>query len=294
MSIISHMIRKSFGDGDKVRDAGLTAPDDVERHVDLLYGTSLKWQMLDVYRPKEKAGEKLPVIVSVHGGAWEYGDKELYQFYCMSLAQRGFAVVNFTYRLAPEFKYPAGLEDTNLVFRWVLKNAAEYGLDTDRIFAVGDSAGGHMLSAYACILTNPEYAKLYPFTTPEGLSLKAVGLNCGKFVMERDKKLITQMNLVLRDLMPHHGTLEECYMLTTLNHVTKDFPPAFIVTANEDFLKDQAPLMAEKLTELGVENEYRLYGDEEHPLQHVFFCNMREPMAAVCNEEECEFFRKHC
>lgn len=77
-----------------------------------------RWQILDLYRLKNREGEKLPVIVivSVHGGGWSYGDKERYQYYCTSLTQRGFAIVNFTYRLEPEFKYPASLEDTNLVF----------------------------------------------------------------------------------------------------------------------------------------------------------------------------------
>ena len=65
---------------------------------------NLKWQKLDVYRQKDATG-KLPVIVSVHGGGWVYGDKERYQFYCMDLAERGFAVVNFSYRLAPEYKF---------------------------------------------------------------------------------------------------------------------------------------------------------------------------------------------
>ena len=100
------------------------------------------------------------MIVSVHGGGWVYGDKERYQFYCMSLAQRGFAVVNFTYRLAPEFQYPppAPLEDTNLVFGWILRHADQYGLDTNRLFAVGDSAGGNILGLYAAFSTNPAYA----------------------------------------------------------------------------------------------------------------------------------------
>lgn len=101
---------------------------------------------LDVYRPKAtNIEEKLPVIVSVHGGGWVYGDKEGYQYYCMSLAQRGFAVVNFSYRLAPESKFPASIIDTNLVFGWILDHAEEYGFDTENIFAVGDSAGAHML-----------------------------------------------------------------------------------------------------------------------------------------------------
>ena len=125
MSETSDMIRKSFKEGDDKRDAGLKTPDDIKRYDNIVYGRDSVWQVLDVYRPKALEGKKLPVIVSVHGGAWVYGDKERYQYYCMDLAKRGFAVVNFTYRLAPEFKYPAPLEDTNLVFAWILAHAKE-------------------------------------------------------------------------------------------------------------------------------------------------------------------------
>lgn len=103
MSDIAETIREQFGKGDAIRDAGNTTPADVERHDNILYGSDPKWQILDVYRPKNHAG-KLPVIISYHGGGWVYGTKEVYQWYCMSLAQRGFAVINYTYRLAPEFK----------------------------------------------------------------------------------------------------------------------------------------------------------------------------------------------
>ena len=113
----STIVRKAFAAGDMVRDAGLKTPEDVKRFDDIVYGEDKVWQSLDVYRPKAtNIEEKLPVIVSVHGGGWVYGDKEGYQYYCMSLAQRGFAVVNFSYRLAPESKFPASIIDTNLVF----------------------------------------------------------------------------------------------------------------------------------------------------------------------------------
>lgn len=115
MSGIGLKVRAEFQKGDDIRDAGLTTPDFVERTDDILYGEDPKWQVLDLYRPKNRTGEKLPVIVSIHGGGWVYGDKERYQYYCMSLVEHGFAVVNFTYRLAPEFQFPAALEDTNLV-----------------------------------------------------------------------------------------------------------------------------------------------------------------------------------
>ena len=119
MSLMTWMLRRNFTSSDNKRDAGLTTPDDIERWDDICYGTDAKWQTMDVYRPKGTT-DKLPVIVSIHGGGWTYGDKERYQWYCMNLAQRGFAVVNFTYRVAPEFKFPAGIEDTSLVFQWML------------------------------------------------------------------------------------------------------------------------------------------------------------------------------
>lgn len=96
MSKASDFVRTNFKAGDDIRDAGLATPEDIIRYDDIVYGVDPKWQSLDVYRPKAAEGQKLPVIVSVHGGGWVYGDKERYQFYCMSLAQRGFAVVNFS------------------------------------------------------------------------------------------------------------------------------------------------------------------------------------------------------
>ena len=126
MEKMSSIIRREFKKGDDIRDAGLTAPDDVIRYKDIAYGKDSAMQVLDVYRPKDTEGN-LPVIVSVHGGGWVYGDKELYQYYCMSIAQRGFALVNFTYRLAPEYQFPAPMEDTNSVFAWILDNKDKYG-----------------------------------------------------------------------------------------------------------------------------------------------------------------------
>ena len=74
MSLVSDNIRKTFGEGDDVRDAGLTTPEDVERYDDIVYGTDPKWQVMDIYRPRGKKGEILPVIVSIHGGGWVWSE----------------------------------------------------------------------------------------------------------------------------------------------------------------------------------------------------------------------------
>ena len=269
MSITSRMVRALFKQGDDKRDAGLTTPEDICRADDIAYGPDETWQVLDVYRPKNAAGERLPVIVSVHGGGWVYGDKERYQFYCMSLAQRGFAVVNFTYRLAPEHKFPAPLEDTNLVFQWVLAHDEAYGFDKERIFAVGDSAGAQILALYACICTDPDYASNYPFRPPEGFVPAAVALNCGVYQVEpTGKKDLTAK--LMADYLPEKGSRKEHNLLNVLAHVNSRFPPAFIMTGTGDFLREAAPPMVDKLTALGVPVTYRLYGDDQNPLGHVF------------------------
>lgn len=293
MSELSESVRKSFKESDDIRDAGLVTPDTVERFDDILYGSDSRWQVLDVYRPKDKKGEKLPVIVSIHGGAWVYGDKERYQYYCMSLAERGFAVVNFTYRLAPDFKYPCCIEDANLVFEWVLANGKEYGFDTDNIFAVGDSAGAHILSLYAAILTNSEYAEEYPFKAPVNLKLNAIALNCGMGELTITDDPEDMLYGLMADLLPGKGTEEEMRRIAMKYHVTKDYPPVFIMTAVEDFLKMQAPIIAAALTENNVPFTYKMYGDKNNPLQHVFHCDMRLEDAKRCNDEECEFFRNY-
>lgn len=293
MSQMSDYVRRTFKENDDIRDAGLTTPDDVVRYDDICYGTDTKWQMLDVYRPKEKAGETLPVIVSVHGGGWVYGDKELYQFYCMSLAQRGFAVVNYTYRLAPEFQYPSSLEDTNLVFAWVMKHAEEYGMDTKNVFAVGDSAGGNLLGIYAAVLTNAEYAAQYPFRVPEGLKLNAAALNCGVYDVAMAGDEDEMRRELMKDLLPEKGSERELALISPVNHVTENYPPVFLMTAVNDFVKMQAPAMAEKLAEKNVPFTFKLYGDKDNRLPHVFHLNMRCAEGAVCNDEECAYFREH-
>ena len=229
------------------------------------------------------------MIVSVHGGGWVYGDKELYQYYCMSLAQRGFAVVNFTYRLAPEHQFPAPMEDTNSVFAWILDNKDKYGMDVENLFAVGDSAGGQILSLYADICTNEEFAKEYDFQVPKGLKIKAVALNCGQYNMEDTSNMTRQL---MEEYLPEKGTPEELKRISSDLHITEKFPPAYIMTAEGDFLREQAPYMYEKLKEKNVPCEVHEYSSKNEKLMHVFHLNMKSEDAKRCNDDECEFFRK--
>ena len=290
MSLVAWWIRYSWRKNDAKRDAGLKTPEDILRVADISYGPN-KMNVLDVYRPKNVEG-KLPVIVSVHGGGWVYGDKELYQHYCMSLAQRGFAVVNFTYRLSPEYKFPAHLEDTVKVFDWVLKNAKQYEFDVDNVFAVGDSSGGHILSLFCVMCSNPESAATHKFKVPEGFMPKAVALNCGVYDLNPENKPDgNTLAMMKRKILPNKGTDEELRSISPVNFITENFPPCFVMTANEDFLKEQAPFLTAKLDECGVQYVYKFYGDDNNKLGHVFHLDMRNETGKQCNDEQWAFFR---
>ena len=290
MSLLSRYIRYDFGKGDRKRDAGLKTPEDVVRHDDIAYGPDRKYQLLDVYRPKDKEG-KLPVIVSVHGGGWVYGTKETYQFYCMSLAQRGFAVVNYSYRLAPEHKYPAQIEDTNTVVKWILDNGDAFGFDLNSIFAVGDSAGGHLLSVYASMLNDKNYAEHYGIDTPEGFQFNAIALNCGVYHQEYTRKGRTAG--LLNDLLPKGWTEKDLEMLNSFDKIGPGYPPVFLMTSNGDFLKDQVDFIVPELEKNGVPYVLKVYGSDDNVLRHVFHVNMKLKDAALCNDEECGFFRSY-
>lgn len=319
MSELSDKMRSICAEGDAKRDAGLQTPDDVIRYDDIVYGTDAKWQVLDLYRPAQAGEETLPVIISFHGGGWVYGSKEVYQFYCMSLSQEGFAVVNFTYRLAPEFQYPAPLVDMNLVMNWIRENADRYHLDCNHVFGVGDSAGADGLGLYCGLLTNPDFAaslgklsvtkdaeKLSEmngskdlvsldatgFHPVPGLTFRAVALNCGAYHMEAAAGVNEDTAGLMADYLPEGGKAGEYDLVCVDNHVTKDFPPAFLMTCPKDFLLDQAPILVKKLTEEGVPFVYRFFADPDRSLGHVFHVGIKSPYAREVNHEEVVFFKK--
>ena len=291
MSQASDEVRISFKASDDLRDEGLTTPEYVRRFDDIRYGTDADCQLLDVYRPKYRDGEKLPVIINVHGGGWVYGTKETYQFYCMSLTRRGFAVVNFTYRLAPEYKFPASLEDTNLVVKWVLTHGDEYGFDTEHIFMVGDSAGAHMLGLYAGICTNPDYAAKYNFAVPDSFKPTAIALNCGIYSLLKNEGRREQSMDLMDDLFEDGVNEKNLMRVDVLDCITEDYVPTCCMTCTGDFLKPQAGLLYEKLLSCSVPCVFQFYGDKDHRLGHVFHANVKLEIADKCNDAQCEFFR---
>lgn len=273
---------------DAKRDAGLTPPKGIVIHRDLPYGPYGVENLCDIYYP-EHTTHALPTIVSIHGGGFCYGDKELYQYYTMFLATQGFTVINFNYRLAPEHAYPAPLEDTNALMHFLLAHQKTYFIDPNHLFLLGDSAGGQLTEQYATILTNPEYAKTFSFTLPK-LTFSAVGLNCGHYFMgEEDtpqEAFDYYFNGVDDALIVAQFPVEA--------HLTSNFPPTFLMTASDDFLKELAPRLKERLDALQIPLDYHCYAnaDGSH-LGHVFHIDQKSAIAKQCNIDELAFFKRY-
>lgn len=114
------------------------------RGTDLIYAGLSAAQKLDIYLPAEGDGP-FPVIVSIHGGAFMFGDKADEQVLPMLEGlKRGYAVVSINYRMSGEAKFPALVQDVKAAIRWVRANAGQWAIDPGRVCAWGGSAGGYL------------------------------------------------------------------------------------------------------------------------------------------------------
>jgi acetyl esterase/lipase len=134
----------------------------VERKwIDVAYASQSPAQKLDIYLP-DKGDGPFPVIVSIHGGAWMFGDKgDIMNLHFLEGLKRGFAVVCINYRLSDEAKFPKQIYDCKAAVRFLRANAETYRLDVERVAAWGASAGAHLA---ALLGTSRKVRKLEDFT----------------------------------------------------------------------------------------------------------------------------------
>ena len=289
MSLQSLLLHIGAASSDRKRDAAIPLPDGITECRNISYGEHGDASLLDVYYPNGTT-QPLPTIVSIHGGGYVYGNKEIYRRYGMDMARRGFAFVNFNYRLAPKWKFPTPLADTNAVLEWVCKNHQRYHLDPQRIILVGDSAGAQLASQYAALHTNPEYAGHFDLDLAD-VKLCAVGLNCGMYdgaALAAAPRKGLNLDYLGRQLKADDPRFQ------VLDAITDKFPPAFITTAHHDFLKANAEPMYDLLTAKGVSAQWKCYGSaEDQTVAHVFHVNIVLPDAVKCNDDAAEFFKKY-
>lgn len=247
--------------------------------------------MLDVYLPVTTgAGERLPVLVWTHGGAWISGSKDDVAPYVEIIASSGFTVVALDYALGPDATYPTAVHQINDALAYIQHHADRFHADVNRIVMAGDSAGAQLTSQIAALTTHPLYAAelgIVPALQPR--QLRGVILNCGIYDMatflDHSKIPMTFLADLLvwgtdTSVWAYTGSRDTATAATrqmsTLDHVTAKFPSTWISGGNGDPLTDtQSKPFADRLASLGVEVTTLFYPDNHEPrLPHEYQFNL--------------------
>ena len=120
-------------------------PDSVVVEKDVEYSSVGSSQTMDILRPRASSDKPRPAVLLVHGGGFRAGNKQGYLPLAMKLAERGYVAATVDYRLAPQYPFPAAVEDVKAAVRFLRGNAAKYSIDANHIGALGGSAGGHLV-----------------------------------------------------------------------------------------------------------------------------------------------------
>jgi acetyl esterase len=210
------------------------------------------------------AGAPLPVLAYFHGGGWTIGDLDTHDIICRTLANNaGCAVVAADYRMGPEHKFPAAVEDCIAVTRWVAQQAGALGVDAARIAVGGDSAGGNLATVVAITLRDAGgpplvfQALAYPATDQRMDSATHAKFGEG-YLLTRNNMLWFRDNyLSPEDYDDWRASPMRAADLARL-------PPAHIITAGYDPLLDEGRAYSDRLLAAGVPVLYECFEGMAH------------------------------
>lgn len=218
-----------------------------------------------LYRGTAAPAEKAPLLLYLHGGGWVIGNLDSHDDICRLFAERAGAVVLCPdYRLAPEHKFPAAINDCVAVLRWVHQHADDLGIDADNIAVAGDSAGGNLASVLALLARDlpvpPLVAQLliYPNTDARQGSDsyrrfgEGFGLTATTMRWFRDHYVRNEADIVDWRVSP--------LLAPDLTGVA----PAFVAIAGLDILADEGEAYIERLREANVPLSVKRWPDQIH------------------------------
>jgi acetyl esterase len=217
---------------------------------------------LRLYRPRDGT---LPVALFFHGGGWTLNDVDTHDDLCRRLAKRsGWLFASLDYRRAPEHKHPAAIEDAYQAYRWLLDNAELIGCDPTCRAVVGDSSGGTLAASLTLLLRDggapmPTYQVLaYPLMDVID-RWPSRGERGSGYTLDGE---------LLRWFFDHYLPADcdpaDPYLFPLASEDLSGLPPALVMTAEFDPLRDEGVAYAEKLAQAGVAVEHLHADDQMH------------------------------
>jgi len=192
-------------------------------------------------------------IVYFHGGGWVIGDLDTHHGFCHALAKTSDClVVAVDYRLAPEHCYPAAVEDAYAATNWVAQNSDTIQADSNRLAVVGDSAGGHLAAVVALMARDRKGPRIdlqvliYPITD--------YNFDTPSYIENKEGYLLTRdlMEWFWNHFIENEGEAHDPYVSPLRAKNLGDLPPALIVTAEYDPLRDEGESYGKRLQQAGV------------------------------------------
>ena len=202
-----------------------------------------------LYRPSSDTN--LGLLVFFHGGGWVIGDLNSHDGVCRSLANKsGHVVLAVDYRLAPEHKFPAAYDDCADALRWAHDHAASIGVDKTRIAVGGDSAGGNLAAAVALAEVVPLRFQLLIYPCVD-MTMKSPSIDENATAPILTKSVMTWfVNNYIRDSADYKNI--KASPIVADDALLKCMPPALVVTAQFDPLRDEGEAYGKRLVENGV------------------------------------------
>jgi len=239
-------------------------PEDMHSVNEVVIPGPMRGLTLRVYRPTEETG--LACLVFIHGGGWSVNSLNTHDAVCRRLSKLGNCVVlSVDHRMSPEFKYPAALEDTYTALRWAFDNASQHGWDATRVAIAGDSSGG-TLGTTAALLNRDRggpqlkyQVLIYPVTDYYLPGTASYVENATGYSLNRDFMIWFWQNY-----LPVNVDFNDPYLCPLRAADLSGLPPALILTAEYDPLRDEGREYATKLKNAGVPVELWHYDNQMH------------------------------
>ena len=216
-----------------------------------------------IYTPKGEG--PFPALVYYHGGGWVIGDLDAVDVPCRMLTNRAdCVVVSVDYRMAPENKFPAAAEDCYAATKWVAENAASIQVDPERVAIGGDSAGGNLTAVVALMARDRGGPSLvyqmliYPVTNRDYETVSYRDNGDGYFLTK--DSMVWFWNHYLRE----EQDAVNPYASPLLADDLSGLPPALVLTAEYDPLRDEGEAYAQRLEAAGIEVEATRYNGMIH------------------------------
>lgn len=264
---------------------------------DISYPSRYKSNSLDIFSPKD-ISTPLPTVIWTHGGGFVGGDKSDIETWATLVAAKGYTVVSINYELAPQQQYPGPLVQLGEVYEVLKREPQRFPtVDTRRLIFGGDSAGAQITSQFIALQTNPDLAtsmKLSAVVPRE--NLLGVILYCGPYDLKSlhdsgsfvGRFFIRQMGWSYFGVRDWRNT-PSATQASTIQYVTKDFPPTFITDGNQASFEPDARKLEAAIKEKGVSIESLYFPIERVKLGHEYQFNLSLPESMECFDRTLKF-----